>query len=1341
MPPSQAIAVLALSASLFSGLFLPAGRADDQTERLTPEQRQVLGRKALELLKAGEQAYVRGKLTTAVEETRQSLQFFERLYPKIAYPRGHPDLARSLNNLGAALEAQGDYGGARGYFGRALAMRQALYPVDRFPHGHPELATSLSNLGALLQAHGDYGEARGYIERALAMEQALYPVDLFPHGHPDLAQSLSNLGDLFRAARDYGGARGYYERALAMRQALYPVDRFPHGHPELAQSLNNLGLLLNAIGDHGGARGYYERALAMRQALYPVDRFPHGHPELATSLNNLGSLLQEQGDYGGARGYYERALAMRQALYPKEGYPHGHPTLAASLNNQGALLWAQGDYDGARGYYERARAMYEDLYPEDRFPHGHPDLAQCLNNLGALLRARGDYGGAREYHERALAMRQAFYPEDHFPHGHPDLALSLNNLGALLEAVGDYGGARTYFERALAMRQALYPSGRYPHGHPDLTASLNNLGLLLQAQGDYGGALRYFERALAMNEALNPKDRYPQGHPQLATGLHNLGFLFAAQGDYSSARAYHERALAMRQALYPSGRYPHGHPDLTASLNSLGLLLQAQGDYGGALRYFERALAMNEALYPSGRYRHGHPDLAISLNSLGTLLMTRGEYGGARGYLERALAMDEALYPKDRFPYGHPELARSLNNLGSLLEEQGNYSGARGYLERALAMGQAFYPEDHFPHGHPDLASGLSNLGHLFQAEGRFAAAWPLLQWAVDMYQDGAELFQGAFSEAESQDYMSTLPGTLHGLLSVSCHLTRQVEAMYARVWRNKAAVARVLQHRQAALSLRAGTDADTRRTLDSWRDVRRQIARLILATSNGRDDPGRGQRLRRLTAEKERLERELAAVIPEFAREQALARSPHTRLIEFLPAGTIVLDLVAFNRFEQDPKVRGKKGCRFIFTYVWFVLAKGQPVRQVDLGPAQPIDDAVRAWRSAIMHRQASPAAEVVRRKVWEPLARHFPPRTTTVLVAPDWLLTTVPWGALPGNRSGTVLLEQFALATIPHAPFVLDRLTAPARSRGPGDLVLAVGGVDYDGAPKPLGDPASRTDLLVLRQAATQRGRGPGGDGEGWKGLPGTAREVEAVAKRAAPRPLLRLEGTEASTARLLRELPRARWAHIATHGFFADPKVRSILQPDPRLFVLEGRQRAAGLRNPLVLSGLVLAGANRPSAAVAQANQSADDLGIVTAEAIAGLPLQDLELAVLSACETGLGLVGGGEGAFGLQRAFHLAGAHNVVVSLWKVDDEATAAMMAIFYDHLWRQNKPPIEALRAAQLALYHDPKLAGKLARARGTPDFDKLVRRPEPVAAPGGPEPRRADAKDWAAFVLSGWGR
>jgi CHAT domain-containing protein len=118
--------------------------------------------------------------------------------------------------------------------------------------------------------------------------------------------------------------------------------------------------------------------------------------------------------------------------------------------------------------------------------------------------------------------------------------------------------------------------------------------------------------------------------------------------------------------------------------------------------------------------------------------------------------------------------------------------------------------------------------------------------------------------------------------------------------------------------------------------------------------------------------------------------------------------------------------------------------------------------------------------------------------------------------------------------------------------------------------------------------------------------------------------------------------RWLHVATHSFFAEASFRSVLQLDEKQFELarfSGKRTLPGARNPLVLSGLVLAGANLPVK-----DPEHDNGGILTAEAIAGLPLQELELAVLSACETGLGQVGGGEGVYGLQRAFHLAGAQH-------------------------------------------------------------------------------------------------
>src|SRR5262249_50365558 len=256
----------------------------------------------------------------------------------------------------------------------------------------------------------------------------------------------------------------------------------------------------------------------------------------------------------------------------------------------------------------------------------------------------------------------------------------------------------------------------------------------------------------------------------------------------------------------------------------------------------------------------------------------------------------------------------------------------------------------------------------------------------------------------------------------------------------------------------------------------------------------------------------------------------------------------------------------------------------------------------------------------------------------------------------------------------------------------------------------------------------------------LPGAGAEAERVAKRAAGRKLEArlLTGPQASADQVLAELAKARYAHLATHGFFADPAFRSVLQVDPELFPTAppGRERVgAGAVNPMVLSGLVFAGADRPGT---------PGRGILTGEALLDRDLSGLELAVLSACETGLGDVAGGEGVFGLQRAFHVAGCRNVVASLWKVPDAATAALMGEFYRALWDDGLPPVLALQRAHLA--GDRAAARQLAEmavgGMGRGDKDSGATKVAISRAPGSPAGRaKTPPVVWAAFTLSGPGR
>ncbi|MCI0564194.1 MAG: CHAT domain-containing protein, partial [Nitrososphaera sp.] len=203
----------------------------------------------------------------------------------------------------------------------------------------------------------------------------------------------------------------------------------------------------------------------------------------------------------------------------------------------------------------------------------------------------------------------------------------------------------------------------------------------------------------------------------------------------------------------------------------------------------------------------------------------------------------------------------------------------------------------------------------------------------------------------------------------------------------------------------------------------------------------------------------------------------------------------------------------------------------------------------------------------------------------------------------------------------------------------------------------------------------------------LPGARTEGEYIANKLKAEPWL---GTKALEKRI-KACCSPRIMHLATHGFFLkdqefDPNkdargLGAILENNTKLLSV------SRLENPLIRSGLALAGANWKSKGFIPPAEAED--GLLTAEDVIGLDLLATELVVLSACETGLGEVRTGEGVFGLRRAFVLAGAKTLVMSLWKVPDLATAILMERFYDNLLNRRDShgqPFgrsEALRDAQ----------------------------------------------------------
>jgi CHAT domain-containing protein len=188
----------------------------------------------------------------------------------------------------------------------------------------------------------------------------------------------------------------------------------------------------------------------------------------------------------------------------------------------------------------------------------------------------------------------------------------------------------------------------------------------------------------------------------------------------------------------------------------------------------------------------------------------------------------------------------------------------------------------------------------------------------------------------------------------------------------------------------------------------------------------------------------------------------------------------------------------------------------------------------------------------------------------------------------------------------------------------------------------------------------------------LPESAREAETIAmlwkKGANLGDVIQLRRSAAGESAFKREAPGKRVLHLATHGFFLGGCPSAL--------------DSASVRgeNPLLLSGLALAGANLSHTSAGRLED-----GILTAEEISAMDLNGVEWAVLSACETGLGELKAGEGIFGLRRAFQVAGVRTVIMSLWPVDDTVTRQWMTTLYGERFLKHRGTAEAVREADLS--------------------------------------------------------
>jgi CHAT domain-containing protein len=637
----------------------------------------------------------------------------------------------------------------------------------------------------------------------------------------------------------------------------------------------------------------------------------------------------------------------------------------------------------------------------------------------------------------------------------------------------------------------------------------------------------------------------------------------------------------------------------------------------------------------------------------------------------------------------------------------GDYPAALPLYQRAAEIRRAALREDH-----PDHTLVLNNLAIVLTASDRAAEALPLLQQAaaIDDRMIGQVFSIG--SERQRIAFLQTLRGRLSMTLSLVLeHFGESpaaVRAAFDLVLRRKAIAAEATATQRDAVL--GGKYPALRPRLQELVALRMQVARTTLA-GPGPDGPeAHRRRLAEWSAKKERLESELARQVPEMNLERALRAADRRAVALALPEGVALAEFVRFSIVDFHAVVaRGEKSWQPA-RYVAFVLRAGDPddVRMIDLGEAEPIDRLIADFRAGVIPADrdrditVSPRPEVSSPAETEGLGTQLRAAVfdrlmpalgghTRLLIAPDGDLTRLPFEVLPGD-DGSRLIDGYRISYLSCGRDAL-RLGAAATGTPTSPLLFADPDFDLEADGPPAADPELAAHPVGRHSRDLDRQR----DTRHFHRLPGTRAEGQQIAALLGVQPALDAAALE---GRLKTACRSPHILHLATHGFFLpdqQPDLRHAatgLGVDPIGFPGEGpgAGRLSGplMEDPMLRSGLALAGANTWLKA-GNLPEEAED-GLLTAEDVTGLDLLATELVVLSACQTGLGLVHAGEGVFGLRRAFVLAGARTLVMSLWKVPDDQTRELMEDFYRRLLA-GEGRAEALRQAQLAMkakYPDP---------------------------------------------------
>ena len=1191
---------------------------------------------------------------------------------------------------------------------RAPPAWAARVSAQRADAGIERADAAAANWQALRDAYlkamqaGDAAGARDLADQALDAAEASFGAN-----HPNTIRSLRDAADAAFATDDVQGAES--QLALAHERAVATLGA---NHPDSIDILRTIGDLEDQTGNLQGALETYGQALAAAKA---------GPGERSAQALDIAMLLAQAQIRSGSFEEGSKALADTCAAIATE-YGRLQEKTAECQTILGAVRAGAGAVESARVAFTEAKDILTSVHGPQ-----HPATIRAEADVAEALRLAGRHADAttalraverraeqladaelladvRSYlaralldggsYEEALTLNRRVHEARVKAYGATDPSAlgALNYIAGTQMAMGDLAAAETSYREALAGYQAAL-------GEEDAATItvLNNLGVVLEQQGLYDEAEPVLRQSMNQSESvLGP------GHPTTLRNMNNLGLLYESQGNFEKAESLY--AVPMEVLTRQLGRE---HPDAVAITNNLAFLYMLQQNYPRAQELFTRVVSgFEKSLGPN------HQNTLKAVNNLGRTLLRAGNLTGAEPLIGRALAGRRTALGAT-----HIDTLRSMLDLGALYFAQRKLPEAEKQLRETLALDERVLGEQH-----PYTFETLNTLAEVLQAAGKSDEALKLRQRGFDRRTAFLDRMLWVASENGREGYIRLHRDEFDQYLGAVARLPGPdaARALLGASLQRKGLLLRISSQIQQIANL--GLDPELRDTARRLTDARKELAAKTLAGPQESTGDVHLRAVRDLERKVEELEGELGRASVLY-REQTVSKSIDD-VLAALPANASLVDYLVYTGADGTERlavgIAAKRGADLQWRYLdleYAAIAKG-----------------VTDYRAIIQDEGAADedvldTGKRLHALLWQPMADALVADAPVYLV-PDGMLNILPFDALP-DADGKYLLNAADIHLLTSSRDVLPTAVPDANSGN----VLVLAGPDYDTE-----DAAGPQVLAAARSRAAERTRGAsqltpmpaaeeGGSGtrggrgvqmealrgfssadlesrsaalmatlraasSGMRGLrfqplPGAEQEGrlidEQVKKANLPQVLYTKIDAEEEVLAALDTPPRV--LHIATHGFFLKPN-------DELRRRLLAMQRGADVTvpppgdNPMLRAGLAFAGINSNAPYLGEIDTRND--GVLTALEVLGLNLAGTELAVLSACETGLGEIHYGEGVYGLRRAFQEAGVQEIVMSLWEVSDAGTQALMTEMYERLLA-GATPREALRGAQRELATSPE--------------------------------------------------